>query len=249
MIYTELVGTFRVLTDRFLQKRRREGLFAATWYTFCLFVSVVLYPLYRFTRGRQTFSFRGRTYSYFCHWYNTTYNNERALEVAVMLDMVNAVAARNGSILEIGNVLSHYANVCHDVLDKYEKGTNVIHEDVVTYAPQKTYDLICSISTIEHVGWDEDPKDSLKIVRALQNLKQLLSPGGMLIVSVPIQYNPHMDELIASNAFLPEQHFFKRVSLSNIWKPVQKKEALSSMYNEPYPFGNAITIGVFEKDG
>jgi hypothetical protein len=60
------------------------------------------------------------------------------------------------NILEIGNVLSHYFPVNHDIVDKYEKADGVINQDVVHFYSPKKYDLIVSVSTLEHVGWDED---------------------------------------------------------------------------------------------
>ena len=44
--------------------------------------------------------------------------------------------------------------------------------------PTKLYDLIISISTLEHIGWDEAPRDDTKILRALDNLMSLLSENG-----------------------------------------------------------------------
>ena len=35
----------------------------------------------------------------------------------------------NAKILEIGNVLSHYTTVNHEIVDKYEKGINVKNID------------------------------------------------------------------------------------------------------------------------
>jgi cyclopropane fatty-acyl-phospholipid synthase-like methyltransferase len=51
----------------------------------------------------------------------------------------------------------------------------VINEDVVNFKSKKKYDLIVSISTLEHVGWDEKP---MKIPRAIENLKTLITPQG-----------------------------------------------------------------------
>jgi hypothetical protein len=48
---------------------------------------------------------------------------------------VNKYVGRN--VLEVGNVLSHYFPVHHDVLDKYEKAKGVINEDVVEFSPAK----------------------------------------------------------------------------------------------------------------
>ena len=60
--------------------------------------------------------------------------------------------------------------------------TRVINEDIVDFSPSKNYDLIVSISTMEHVGWDEYPNDPPKILKGLRNLTRLLSPRGSLLL-------------------------------------------------------------------
>ena len=70
-------------------------------------------------------------------------------------------------ILEVGNILSHYFSVNHDIVDKYEKDVDVINQDIIDYHPNKKYDLIVSISSLEHVGEDETPREPKKILYAL----------------------------------------------------------------------------------
>jgi len=89
-------------------------------------------------------------------------------------------------ILEVGNVLAHYYPHQHDVLDKYEQAPGVMNGDVVDFRPGKLYDLIVSISTLEHVGWDEEPRDPLKFLRGVEHLTTLLAPGGRMLVTLPI---------------------------------------------------------------
>jgi len=56
---------------------------------------------------------------------------------------------------------------------------------------------IVSISTIEHVGWDETPRDPKKIPLALENLAtKCLAPGGEIVVTLPIGYNTYLDKLM-----------------------------------------------------
>ena len=43
----------------------------------------------------------------------------------------------------------------------------MINQDVVDFKTNEKYDLIVSISTLEHVGWDEEPRDDKKISKAL----------------------------------------------------------------------------------
>lgn len=94
-------------------------------------------------------------------------------------------------ILEVGNVLSHYFPVNHDIVDKYEKADGVINQDVIDFYPSKRYDLIISISTLEHVGWDENLRDHkilrdpMKVLHAIENLKRLLAPEGKWLSPYP----------------------------------------------------------------
>ncbi|TAK16890.1 MAG: hypothetical protein EPO37_07710, partial [Nitrosarchaeum sp.] len=77
--------------------------------------------------------------------------NERSVEIPLAIDMLKKNNGKN--ILEIGNVTSNYCNIPHIVVDKYEKETNIINQDVIDFNSKAKFDLIISISTLEHVGW------------------------------------------------------------------------------------------------
>lgn len=125
--------------------------------------------------------------TYVLERYNTTWRNERSVELAVALDFLSMNA---GSVLEFGNVLSHYevGQSVRDrvVLDKYEDAENVINLDVLDFVPKYLFDAIVSISTIEHVGWDERPRNPGKAAVALQHLRSLLKPSGRMLVTAPL---------------------------------------------------------------
>ena len=76
---------------------------------------------------------------YFHHPYNTTDLNERIVELPIIWDIV---ANSRGSILEVGNVLSHYYHVNHTVVDLHEEAGGVINADICTYNPKESFDLI-----------------------------------------------------------------------------------------------------------
>jgi len=153
--------------------------------------SGILYLKYSLLK--KDFKFQGKRYKYFIRRYNHTWGNERAIEVPLIMEAV--LGFKGKKILEFGNVLSHYFSFKHDVLDKYEKGKGVINEDVCSFNSDKKYDLIVSISTLEHVGWNTgEKKDKKKIKKAIENLKKLLSPKGKIISSVPLGYNPSLDD-------------------------------------------------------
>ncbi len=194
----------------------------------------------------RTFKFNGKKYQYFYGMYNFTYFGERCVEIPIIKRFIDE---ENGNILEIGNVLSHYFPINHDVLDKYEKGPNVINQDIVNFSPTKKYDLICSISTIEHVGWDEKVKNPEKIILALQNIKDLLNQQCLAVITLPIGYNPYLDEILKAQRkkLFNRIYCLKRISKDNKWKEVTFKNIQQAKFNYPYPFANAILIGIIKK--
>lgn len=113
--------------------------------------------LARFVRAK-TFQFDGREYEYLYHPYNKTWENERGVEIPIFRELL--LNHKGKRVLEVGNVLSHYFPIHHEVVKQYEVGSSVINEDIVEFVPQDKYDLILSISTLEHVGWDEHPQTS-----------------------------------------------------------------------------------------
>lgn len=153
--------------------------------------------------------------------------------------------SRGRRVLEVGNVLAHYFPVAHDRVDKYERAPGVINEDVVDYRPGKAYDLIVSISTLEHVGWDETPRDPDKILRALDNLARLAAPGGRIVVTLPLAYNPNVDAYLKDGRIaFAERLCLKRVSRDNRWEQVEWPEVQDARYDTPFRRINALVVGI-----
>lgn len=194
----------------------------------------------------ESFRFRGVAYPYFYHIYGTTWRNERSVEIPIVWKIVNDTKDKN--ILEVGNVLSYRFRVYHDILDKYDKNEGVINEDVVHFSTQKRYDLIISISTLEHVGWDESPKDPSKILYAFENLKRLLSPGGRLIATLPLGYNPEMDRLLLNGDItFDERYCLKRIRKKR-WQEARWEDVKGAQYDRSIPSANAIIVGIMIKE-
>ena len=106
--------------------------------------------------------------------------------------------------------------------------------------------FIISISTLEHVGWDRDKKEPEKIEIAVDKLKQLLAPGGELLVTVPIGFNCYLDEFIEKGTLdFDSYQFLKRISNNNEWEQVEWDEVKESKYNQPYSNANAIAVAHF----
>lgn len=144
----------------------------------------------------RTFTLWGETYPYFVHRHNQTWRNERSVEIAIARRFV---ADNEGPGLEFGNVLSHYGRVGWTVVDKYETHcSGVLNVDIIDFQPNRPFHWIVSISTLEHVGWDERPRDTEKCVRAFQHLRSMLQSNGRMLLTVPLGHNPAMDEAIAA---------------------------------------------------
>ncbi|MCW4020882.1 MAG: class I SAM-dependent methyltransferase [Candidatus Bathyarchaeota archaeon] len=194
----------------------------------------------------RTFTVQGDGFQYFYHIYNTTWANERAVEVPIIWKTVRKY--RGKRVLEVGNVLSHYFFVTHDVLDKCEQSEVVINQDVVDFRPAKNYDLIVSISTLEHVGWDEIPREPMKILHALDNLKKILASGGKMIITLPVGHNPELDRLLRESKIdFSRRICLKRISLDNKWIEVGWNNIANAKIGHPFPRANGLVVGIIEK--
>ena len=192
--------------------------------------SFVIIPLL----PKKAFEFNGKKLKYFYHRHNLTWTNERAVEIPIVRDYLNNNYrnTNHSKILEVGAVLPHYFQFNFNVLDKFERGLGIINEDVVNYHPPQKFDLIISISTLEHVGFDDDDKDPMKILKAFDNLKKCLNKSGKIVFTVPIGYNPALDNLIFEHKLdLSEEYFLKRSSGIN-WKQINKDQAKGAKYGK-----------------
>jgi hypothetical protein len=194
---------------------------------------------------RRTFQFRGSTLECLYHRYNMTWACERCVEVPIARFYLGRHTGER--ILEVGNVLSHYSPVAHDILDKFERGEGVINQDIVDFHPLQKYGLILSISTFEHIGFDDASEggSASKIKAAIQACRALLDANGRLVVTVPIGYNPELDHMLQNGELPFEQEFYLRRTQRTRWEPCGKTEALDCHYREPFPYANAILAAEF----
>lgn len=195
-------------------------------------------------KSSRTFLFEGREYKYFYHPYNLAWRNERAVEIPIVRSFIEA---HNGEeVLEVGNVLSHYQAIDHKVLDKYEAGPGVINEDATEFDPPDRYGLIVSISTLEHVGWDENPRERDKPLSAINNLLRLLAPGGELVTTAPVGLNPDFDGLLEPDGPFSELSALVRGHRNN-WRQVTPDSVLGADYDRHAFRAKAIVIGRIKK--
>ncbi len=195
----------------------------------------------------KTFKFNGRVLKYFRHNFNFAYDNERTIEIAIINDFLKTLGS-DAKVLEVGNVLANYGfrNISRDVLDKYDRAFHVLNEDVISFKPLKKYDAIISISTLEHVGWDEETRDPFKIIAAVNNLKEnCLASKGCMMVTIPIGYNTYFDDQLANGAtYFTEKYFLKRISANNEWTQVDYPHVMDAKFGQPFNNANAMCIGI-----
>jgi hypothetical protein len=196
---------------------------------------------------RNYFLYESRIYPYFIHRYQWTQYNERAIEIPIFQEFLSRYP--DSSVLEVGNVLSHYLRTNHTIVDKYESGPGVINSDIIDFNPDEKYNLILSISTFEHIGKDENEKDPDKSVRAFNHLKSLLSPGGMIVLSIPLGWNPDIDQHIEKGSFNFDFIRCMKRDDTGQWsnRPYSKVQGSKYLLN-PWPFQTAtgLIVGYYE---
>lgn len=178
---------------------------------------------------------------YFVHPYHYTWLNERAVEVALTLDLLERHAG--AEVLEIGNVLGHYSNVAHTVVDKYERAPGVLNADVATLDLGRTFDLVLAVSTLEHVGLDEDVLDAAKPARAIERLRAHLKPGGLLWVTHPVGYNLALDQQLRSGELgFTRLRALLREPTRNVWREVPVEQVWETPYDRLLYTAHAVVV-------
>lgn len=70
-------------------------------------------------------------------------------------------------------------------------------------------------------------------------------PGGLLLVTVPLGYNPHLDNAVATGELkFDEMVFLERTSRRNDWVCCDKDAALERSYGTPFRNANALLVGI-----
>ena len=206
---------------------------------------LVFAPLILPCLHREQFSFRSQTHDCYYARYNMTWAGERMVEIPLGRALLEAHAGRR--VLEVGNVLSHYFPARHEIVDKFERGPGVRNVDILEFAPPLRYDLILSISTFEHIGFDDDTPSSSgeKILAAIAHCRRLLAPDGRLVLTFPTGYNPDLDELLrAGKLGASRSDCLLRVARRR-WQECDLPTALRHPYRSRFPYGNALVVAEF----
>jgi SAM-dependent methyltransferase len=180
--------------------------------------------------SNRRFLLWGREYSYLEHPYKLSWLSERTVEVPVAQAFVDRHPPDH--VLEVGNVLSHYRPQQHTIVDKYERADGVLNRDVIDLSDLGHFDLIVAVSTLEHVGLDEQPPDPNKPLQAAHALRAMLAPGGKLLITLPAGYNRDFDAVVRSGALaVGDSAGLRRVPGRNEWRKAEPDDVFSAPYD------------------
>ena len=211
----------------------------------------------------STFAHDGIERHYQRSAYNYTWLNERAVEIPLATAQLDAaVGAMGGTsatplrVLEVGNVLAHYLpardDVRHTVVDKYEHAPGVLNLDVVDVAAapelRPPFDLVLAVSTLEHVGFDEDVQDPDKPARAVARLASALAPGGRLWCTFPVGYNPALDAGLREGSLgFTRLTALRRTGRDNRWEQVPLEDVWGIEYDWLLYTAHALVIAELDR--
>jgi hypothetical protein len=165
------------------------------------------------------------------------WRTERCVELALGEHVLTGRDPQD--VLEIGNVLRFAGLGSHAVIDKYERGPGVLNVDIVDYDPGRRFGLAVSISTLEHVGYDEDPRDLEKASRALGRVSELADD---LLVTMPVGYHQTFERAFLEGPF-DEVELLVKTTRRADWVRRTLTERHEVRYAAPYMCGNGILVG------
>lgn len=208
----------------------------------------------KFQRRNLKFEFEGKAFNYFINAKNKTYNNERTVEVALAQHFY-----RNcNHTIELGNVSSQYFKSNFEIIDKYEKKRGVKNQDFLELDVSKYlgFDFL-SISTIEHIAWDEfhryssDDNTSKKVMEhkihdlIFKKITKIAGKDGRILITVPFGYNKYLDRYIQSKLKMEfpnlQVSYLSRINMKNEWAQCSDINSLVG-YAAKYPAANSIYV-------
>ena len=165
------------------------------------------------------------------------WRTERGLELALAERAASRHAA--SETLEVGNVLAFAGIKGHTIVDKYEAGSGVLNVDIMEYQSERRFSLVISISTIEHIGWDEEPREPQKAAAALEVMARL---GDSLLITMPVGYHRELEQSFIKGPF---DSVVLAVKTSRIgrWTRHPVSDVNDIRYGSPYAYGNGVLVG------
>ena len=124
----------------------------------------------------------------------------------------------------------------------------VINEDVTEFGQSKRYDFIFSIVTMQHVDRNESSRDPTKIIKAMENLKKIMSPDGIILIFHGLGENKEMDELLKTGKLEFSQIFYLKKISKYQWAEAKWDDVKYLSYDYSIPTARSVLIAVFVKN-
>ena len=170
----------------------------------------------------------------------TSRRTERRIEVGLGHSILSWANNLGYTVVEFGNVLTKFtSNANHDVVDIID---GPIKKDFEFFKIDKKYDLLISISSLEHMGKDIFKEEGVE--KTIRVMNHIIEISDRCLVTVPLKWNLEFDKLLYDNKTPFQWTVMKRTS--NItWEETTLSEARYSSreYNAPYKWANDVAIG------
>lgn len=192
------------------------------------------------------FKLNGVKYPYFLHHHNCGGHPSVGSERLVELALADAwlASAEYSCTTEVGAVTPYYwPRRVGRVIDPYD--THPLVTDRTTVAGQSLVgqDVIC-ISTLEHIGQAEygQPPDADLLAAALS---QIWSQSRRVLATVPVGYNPALDEIILNRRFPDDVRvsLLRRATGEPYWRQSSDLVAAIASGYGPKEFSNTMPYG------
>lgn len=145
---------------------------------------------------------------------------------------------------EVGNVLAHYGVGGHTVVDKYETAGGVHNVAVLDYHDDRGFDLIVSISTLEHTGFEEEVDEPAKPGRVARHPARMLAPGGRAVLTFPgVQPGSGRADRRAARTF-GTMRGPRRISADNRSTDCTVEDVRGARYGAPYLNANTLVVAM-----
>jgi hypothetical protein len=220
---------------------RKAGLWVATLQ---VIEWVIARTIYRAFHSGRTFSLDGVDHSYLIE----PQCSERSVEIPLALEFLRDYYCPGMRVLEVGNVLGARSPIRREIVDKYEVAPGVTNLDVMDIPGEQQFDLIVSISILEHVGFDEELVEPTRGASAVKHLAtSCLRLGGRFFFTVPLFYNLDFDRaLLSDQKMRPFLRSLVRYSRLNLWReePLSgvERRAHELRYGRFYASATAIVV-------
>jgi len=154
-------------------------------------------------------------------------------------------------ILEVGNTLHQYIGGYHLCVDQFDPEQRVIQKDILGFEAFGAFDLVISISTIEHIGYDttyhgNEKKEGWRAVQATRHCYNLMRDGGSLLATWDIGANPFLDLAIEQKVIPFGSYYYLAQDPETLqWSEISQEQLKEreALYGHDRDFSRDLFVG------